>query len=91
LPLNSFPAVLLRSPILVRAALAVIGQGAERLQISRRKAQIPVAVERLGVIDIHAPRRLLPTGRRRRADDSTKSILVTTSDFGSDGYKFANP
>jgi hypothetical protein len=42
---------------------AVIGQGAERLQSPRCKAQIPVAVKRLGVIDIDAVPR--PVGGAR--------------------------
>lgn len=36
------------------APLAAIAAGAQRLQIVRRQAQVPVIRERLDVIDIHA-------------------------------------
>jgi hypothetical protein len=39
---------------LIPSTLAVVTQGAQRLQVRRRQAQMPVPMQRLDVIDIHA-------------------------------------
>ena len=43
----------LDTPIFIRVTLPPIARRAERLQIARVQAQIPVLMERLDVIDIH--------------------------------------